>query len=376
MNKHIITLLMTLLIIFPYTSIVYMDNSIEWKYYIKQDVVTDFSYKIARYGAPAGVYDIDVNYRMTGELDVELILTNDTFKVKSKYNCTGGWVRSVGKDLNRFEKLVPGEDPCIVHKYEVTYRDINEYLTKSFSPSEELNRSLSRVHGVLPENTVFNVTVKYGGLTTYKDLLTNVFYIHMDFKGYGASGKVRGYFDGVTYVYGGLPIPIYRNLSFYMETYSLEGRISYYMKETAELTEHNLSEYIQYGYIEVNEAKIILGGFPDAKLRVTGSNGDNKLYVVNEGSDLGFVIIVYEGGSSLKNSTNETPSYFIYAVEPGKDKTLELKTTLDRDIDVSSSTRTSTKKLFEEALPMIILALIAVFIVIAIIYSSKRARSK
>ncbi len=210
--------------------------------------------------------------------------------------------------------------------------DLDEFYNKSFTEfPQTFSSSLSGSLGVSSMEYSYRIEYKgigdYNGIPVYKYLLT------IDV----SSSKNKATGSGEIYLHIGTLIPLYYTMNI-----NIEGEGTGVLNMKLEAKDTNLPSKSVTVVEETSKADIIAGGLPGAKIIVKGSKGSSKLIVANEGTNIGYVLIIEKTPQKLSilsidpiNQRVEN-KYRVITIKPGEEKTIQLGFTLDKDISATT----------------------------------------
>ena len=209
-----------------------------------------------------------------------------------------------------------------------------------------------------------------GGVNTWLGSVVDVSY--EDYNGYPAihyriSGSASMFsmsydFNGDIYLHTGYLLPLYIDVRM---TYTGGGGFETTSSGTGhiklEIIDTNLPKKSVVADKDMGSLEIVTGGFPGARISVRGEKGSDKLIVANDGTQPGYVAIIYKGrGSSLAViGQTDTGNVELYDVPPGTNKTIALRTPLPENVDVSTQEVTGGLPLASYIYILIFAAIIA-----------------
>ncbi len=186
-----------------------------------------------------------------------------------------------------------------------------------------------------------------GGVNTWMSSIIDVSY--EDYNGYPAihyriSGSTTMYgtkydFSGDLYFHTAYLLPLYMDIrmtftggSGFETTSSGTGHIK------LEIIDTNLPKKSVVADKDMGSLEIVTGGFPGARIKVYGEKDSNKLTVVNDGTQPGYVAIIYKGKSSSLAIIGQASmgNVELYDAPPGTNKTIALRTSLPENVEVST----------------------------------------
>jgi len=224
-------------------------------------------------------------------------------------------------------------------------RSTAEYLS-GFDPRESLNELLSYAQSVLSSQgfsvDFLGARVDFNGIMYYKGYPVMVYTIKLK-----TEFSVSGYrfemdMSGKDYVYAGIPISLYSTVSGSMHVYDSSGKLVFKLSLEAllETNRLDLPSGVPRAYSDQGDFVVVAGGLPGARIIVKGVKGERKLTVVNNGTDTGYVSIIYRstGGSVLAFVPLAASGSSIenYAIKPGEVKEIPLRVALKSDLEVKA----------------------------------------
>jgi len=181
--------------------------------------------------------------------------------------------------------------------------------------------------------------------------------------------------SGRSYVYAGFPIPLSGTLTGKVRLYDPRARL---VEESSfeislETISLELSFSAPYAYSDQGDFVVVTGGLPGAKIAVRYVEGERKLIVVNNGTEAGYVSIIYRSASGLEQAVtpSEAPGSTInYAIKPGEVKEIPVRVALKSDLALEARSPSSAAT----TIPVTIILAVVVSIVVVLVL--KRLRRK
>ncbi len=364
--------------LFVNLSLVKADNNIE-NYYVVMDSKVDtttyiYSHLQELLGGRSSAEYFVKNY-MELTITKNLTINGTEIVLYNKQECRGGYVDIVSGGTMVHNTIEKGTSECTTTSGINRYYNMTDYLRSSLISVSNIQGFKKTIGRKITGNSSITVNIYYQGHGIYKDLPVHKFYIKIN-----ASGKTyrkalfKGEAYGYIYLYIGLLLPVYSNLTYKVETYTLEQKMVSKTNVLSELVKHNLPKENKYGYMKTNSLEIIVGGMVGSNILVTGNKGDKQLYVRNSGDEYGYVLIHYIKPYSLSTSKSEETGYEIYVVEPHENKTIPLSIELDSNVDLEGKTISFQSSYGEEIVSAIVIGIVvaAAIAIIYVIHSRKK----
>jgi len=255
--------------------------------------------------------------------------------------------------------------------FKIHLKDLNKWFTNIYGKALA---SSGTYQGTIEGLSDVEAKITYGGLTKYKGVPVFKFNIDLSDSStmYGYRVDMSG--RGTIYIYTGLYYPLYFDFNILATAdMGYNGKITISVELHVETIEHNLpsnSVHVQY---EQGDFIIVAGGYPKAKIRLEGRQGDNKIIAYNEGTDPGYVSIIYKTGVYNLGSLTLDRAAENYVLMPGENITINLKAPLSKDLDIRSEA--SSSSVMTMILSVVLIMVIAIPLIIHRMTKSSKARA-
>lgn len=220
-------------------------------------------------------------------------------------------------------------------QYTVTI-PMNEYYTRLLSQC--------LAGGEPPSEPIIDVG---SGVNAWLGMVTDA--SHEDYKGYPAihykiggsttsSGSVYD-LSGDLYFHTAYLLPLYMDIRMTLTSGDGFGTITFVTGHIKlEIIDTNLPKESVVADKDMGSLEIVTGGFPGARIKVYGEKGNDKLIVVNSGTQPGYIVIIYKDETSSLAVARQagTGNIELYDVPPGTNKTIALRTSLPENVEVST----------------------------------------
>jgi hypothetical protein len=263
-------------IVYKYTLKASMDSNVYLEYHIP-------GYPEEAYSKTHVDMEIDHVIRIFSSKINETIITR----------CLGGWIRvSSGGSFNE-ETITPGSTGCRNITAEYSYYDMKTFYEDSFASMYRLSDVGKTIIAKFGKNITLNIMVSYKGVKIYRDIPIIIFVVHGNISGLSSRyGYIRGFLTGYSYHHIGLLVPVKGRIFYTIESKTLERKINFTVLLDYDIEEHNLSSSAVFGNGGVGDVEIVLGGLPNAKIKVELRKSSSTAFIRNDGSGYGYVIVV------------------------------------------------------------------------------------
>ncbi len=351
MNKYIISLLLLLLVIMGSAPMKTLSqggkgpSSFYAKYEYSMDISINNTSRI----------------KISAEFIISLNITRSTIYGEVRLIRGTSYISSTNAPSPTTTTITPSESEA---RYRFTI-PINNYYT---GVQSEIGRSTISA----PQLGSFNPGSLIGpSLYGVKDIETT------DYNGYPAIHEtlnikfsqlgINYTITGDMYLHEAYLLPLYVHLNVkissqgYGKPFTGKGVVELKLLDT------NIPRETSHAEINVNGVKIVAGGFPGAKIVITGRKGSTYINVTNKGDQPGYVMI-YRGGYSLApiNQDNKQ-SVKLVQVAPGESKRIDIGVQLPENIEESTSLRSGGSFLSSPEILVLTLIVVGLLAVLGLI---------
>jgi len=315
------------------------------------------SYKIPGY--PKEAYSL---MHMEMRINNTIMFSKGNITRRVETTCTGGWIRVNTGTSIEIKSLTPGSNGCRSIKNKIEYTDMEDFYRNTFITVYYFETLRKVVTSKFGENVTLNIKISYEGTKYYKDLPVNIFTIQGNVSGWNREyGRVSGFLKGYVYDHLGLMTPVKGELIYSISSYTLEQELNMTLKLAFDVDEENLPHSASYGYLDLGDIEVIIGGLPGSKIRVEFKKNSSKINIFNDGDNYGYVIVNLKKTMAFLNASSTrnylVQAFLIYAIDPHSNKTVDIGVRVNKSITVTAEEYTNSPPMLE----------IMVFIIIAVV---------
>ncbi|MEM1676078.1 MAG: hypothetical protein QXL68_05825, partial [Desulfurococcaceae archaeon] len=147
-------------------------------------------------------------------------------------------------------------------KFIVSYPDLDAYLSAQFITENYVKSMLEIIRRRLGGNiTGFDLNIEFNGTSFVNKIPVLIFKVNGSINALSTRyGLIKSSFSGYSSIYIGLPLPLNGSITHYIEAKAIGSEYKYLSRTIYSLTEHNLDNVVMYGYYNLDDLEIIVGG--------------------------------------------------------------------------------------------------------------------
>uniref|UniRef100_A0A7C4HED4 Uncharacterized protein n=1 Tax=Staphylothermus marinus TaxID=2280 RepID=A0A7C4HED4_STAMA len=316
------------------------------------------------------------------EVTTEVEITDKIVNFTSKRRLIRSWsINIIGSvyGTQTMYSTLPPED--FDFKFIVSYPDLDAYLSAQFITENYVKSMLEIIRSRLGGNiTGFDLNIEFNGTSFVNKIPVLIFKVNGSINALSARyGLIKSSFSGYSSIYIGLPLPLNGSITHYIEAKAIGSEYKYLSRTIYSLTEHNLDNVVMYGYYNLDDLEIIVGGYPNSNITVYIYANRSYIDVFNNGEDIGYILIKSREPVEL-NITGIRIKYRgfkIYGLHAKTNRTISIDT-----IPKINITLNSTKYYYRESSsirdPIVLTSLIIVVIAVSsyVVFKHSRVSKK